>query len=302
MKYLFAVCLLVTSLVHTEVMAKQWELSGELIIWEPCSRDFVFAHVAAARPNRNNLFTVKPEYDAGFRIGLGYTPCTRSFTADFKYTYWEGCSDRTVSGTNLRLEVPNFSLNLIQVDGRRKLQYQEVDLRLSRPITCQIIAVGGMRYLYLEANECVTGTQAPPTNPVTIAQRDKFSGFAFEGGLTGSRTLCRNLYLKGQILGLIGVGDQTNSWAVLSGAGAGISAYGGSVPSSFACFTGIQAGLSFKNSYRINCIDLEVELGYEILRYVDALRHVEPISEDAYTLRSYSIGFQGPVLRIGALF
>ena len=306
MKRLMIVCLLATSLLHAGGGKGVYELSGELIVWEPCNRDFVFTHRAAAQPNRNDLFTVEPEYGAGFRVGFGYTDCEGVFCVDIRYTYWDGRVSRSVTGTNLRLEVPNFSLNLTRVDGRRHLEYQEGDLRLRRSLICDscygISAVGGVRFVYLEEDERSTGLQTPPATPIIIAQRDKFIGFTFNGGLSGYRTLCWNLLLKGEVLGMVGAGEQTNNWAVLSGAGAGISSYGGRVPSSFNCITGVDGKVSLARPFCIARCSLAVEIGYEILYYINALRHVEPITPDAYALPTYGVGFQGPFLKLGAIF
>ncbi len=306
MKRLVTICLLATALLHAGGGRGAWELNGEVIVWEPCGRDFVFTHVAAGQPNQNHLFTVKPEFDAGFRMGVGYVGCQGAFSGDVRYTYWEGHTARSATDTNLRLEVPNFSLNLTHVDGRRWLRYQEVDLRLRRLLTRDsssgISAVGGIRFLELSENEQSTGLQTPPATSITIAQQDKFIGFVFEVGFSGRQTLCWNKVLKGEVLGMVGVGNQTNDWAVLSGAGAGISAYGGRVPSAFSCITGVDAHVSIAETVCFAWFDMVIELGYEILYYVDALRHVEPISPDAYTLPTYSVGFHGPFLKLGAVY
>lgn len=301
MKQLLTTLLLLTATVSADLRPGAWELAGELLVWEPCGHDFVFAHTAAARPNGNDLYTVKPEYAAGVRVLMGAEDCAGCVSAALSYTWLSSSAADQVTGQTLRLEIPDFSLNLVRVEARDRRQYWDVDLELRRVLLAcgggKVGAVGGIRYINLESSRSATGRQAPPSNPVAVASQDRLSGFVFTGGVVGEQCMCGRLSLRGKILGLVGAGEQSNSWRVLSGAGAGLSAYGGLVPSNTTCLTGVHARLALGGELCWCRCRLGAEVAYEVLHYVDALRKVQPLSANSYQLTGYGQGFQGPSLR-----
>lgn len=277
-----------------------WEARGELIFWQPCTRDFIITHNAAATPNHNNIHTSEPDYQIGLRVGVGYALCDDSIA--LSYTYLKGTCSEQIYGTNLRLEVPNFSINLSRVNGHRTVEYHNLNLRRSHKLSCRFQALGGFRYINLRDRERSVGRQTPLSNPIEIAQQTRFYGILFEGGIAAKQTGCWGIVAGAEILALIGVGDQTNKWRVLSGEGDGLSAYGGHVPSSIQCVPGIEAKLSFSKCIRCGCFQFEAELGYEFIHYFNILRHIDPISADAYTFSTYDMGFDGPYLKLAVRF
>jgi len=285
------------------------ELTLEGLYIKPSNSDLVYANTTSGTSTNINIYqnAVKPAYNFGFGVGLGYVFPNSGNDVQVKWTHFNHDTSNTINlnpvpaGTVAnRSSNASFKQEAMDLDVG---QYMSIGTRL------QTRLFAGLRGVQLgndvTMNQVVTDQEQSSTIAGTF--NSKFTGIGPRVGIDtsyhvgdgfGVAAHLATALLVGQVeTGANGVlTTQKGSETLITVASATTDKQTRVVPA-FDAKLGVNYSVPFKN----NASSMTIEAGYQVTQYVGAIDRVHVASADDLsnaTLKTSSVGFSGPYLSL----
>lgn len=322
-------CLVVGLFLATPATAEEccnwngcFSAGAELLYWRPCKCEWTWAFkqfIPAAGERTQNYQVIKNRPDFGF--------CLYG-----TYNSESGCSFTTLSWTHLRATNSNrvgpvdpatgTTIFIIPLDGTyseatasEKQEYDRVVLQVGRFLyrnwCANFYAYAGIEFIDVDQKHAI---EALDINTLSEYQeKSEFYAFGFDLGIGGEYALGCGFNVSARTGGIAAVGrrkHRANSSFPITGRRSRDAALQQvpitakfNYPSSIAFVPGVEAGVGL--SYLLSCgrTEFEIEIGYAIEHYFNAL-DVSSAGGDASEFDSSceDIGFAGPYLKVQFCF
>jgi Legionella pneumophila major outer membrane protein precursor len=305
-KLILALLALTTGVSAYDLLADRcWEVGGEALFWRACGPSYDYG-VSVPSNLAVNTFSLKPDYDVGFRIwGSTYKhDCCHLFDVD--WTHLRTFDSQRQVGPMVIVFPNDQSLQNGVVNADLKFAYDKVEIRAGRFIAshCNSIAwaYGGTGYLNLQRTQTAIGVDTTGGPSVKSVERASYEGGMLEVGVGADVEEPYCFHLLGHIGALIGIGERKLHQTLTFGE---TTTY--NYPSETSCIAGVEMRLGVQWRYETRCAWIMFQVSYELDHWFDAFRlstsqpgaiGQPPIANT--TLKS--VGFSGPSVSLAVRF
>jgi hypothetical protein len=301
------------------------ELTLEGLYLQPTNSDLAYAAVTTtnydangnAVSNATDVSYLKPNYDFGFRVGLGYVFPNSGNDVQLNWTHFHHSTDASVVTPDLT-QVSGISIdpNNSTQNGSVDFRYDAVDLDVGQYISIgtrlQTRLFFGVRGAELRKELTTTSfdNSAPAIDMIASTSNSKFIGIGPRVGIDSRYHIADCFGLVGHFATALLVGNVDVDGTHTE------SSNGSAIANSFTANTQTRVvpafdaklGLDYTfpfNRNEVSGSSMTVEAGYQVTQYVDAFDSVsfssssdKGVSNTFPSTSTSSVGFHGPYLSL----
>jgi Legionella pneumophila major outer membrane protein precursor len=289
-----------------------FDLGVDYLYWKPAICEYKVAQKLFTDDNRLQIIGIKPDYDSGARVWLGYyKECT---FARVSYLWLETTDNFTIErGRADAMFVPGGGiLGFNRVRPSLRMQYQNVDVRLGQYLhrgrACTFGVYGNFRWIDLERRLRIRALGDDPQ--ARIEQKSEFDGGGLGVGMTGDFCIWNGFSGFGEFGALAVIGERR---APVWRANRPIDTDGLQemqeieIPKVTCVIPALEFRAGVNYAWDCLCTTVIFEVGYELNYYWNALRYADlPVvvrnSLSDGKLRCRDVGFAGPYIGFHAMF
>lgn len=305
------------------------EFTLEALYLQPTNSDLdyaTFVSIPGSNPSTSSVTTLNPNYDFGFRIGLGYIFPNSGNDVQLNWTYFNhgGNESSTFAGdtagetghptviTGGGNVMPAFSGETGTAASNVGFYYNAVDLDVGQYVSMgtrlQTRLFAGLRYAELKNNIIDSYTDIDDDNGTvynteTDTFDSKFTGIGPRFGVDASYHVSSCFGVVGHLAAALLVGRVQSSSTVNSSGLDITDAVASANPDNYTrVVPAFDAKLGFDYSLPIqnDASRLTIEAGYQVTQYVDAIdrANINVTNDNTITRTTSGIGFNGPYINL----
>ncbi len=193
-----------------------WELEGQALYWRLCADDELYGvNAEGSNPVVQDLLTVHPDNEWGFRIKGQYTSCDGCKFASLSYLYFDETDQASAAPVS---QTSYFGSNALFEAVKIHAEYQRLDGRLGHYVCkgCNggFYGYGGISWIYILENQRLDGAISGGAEGF-VTQRNRYSAAGFEAGIGGHYKICGGFGLAASFGGIAAIGERQVSFLYL---------------------------------------------------------------------------------------
>ncbi len=289
-----------------------FSIEAEGLYLQPLYCDFHYATATIDTTGEQRARSVKGSFDWGFRV-RGSLKTHACSTWTLSYTRFIGVAQSCYVRSGLINTSPLVVAGITGVDqyvadAVVNTRYQTVDLRLTQKLSkasLQLEAFAHVQWLDLRQREQVRSIRKVIRENFFgqfFDQTAKFNGGAIGAGLGASVHVWQGVRLRGEFGAMGAVGEQSmpnnRSLQDLT------NAFERRNLSRICAVPGIQARGAIYCAQPLGCVDVRVEVGYELTHYWRIIRAMVPVLGSTATgnFQCFDLGFAGPYIELNVRY